>query len=205
MHDPQEPEDPATPVAEPRAPSDPAPADLTLAETHSGRRLLSVVIVLLLGAMLVSNLPDSEVRAQLQHLERPITDVTGLSQNWALFAPAPRSTFLRLRAEVERADGTVEEWMPPVGDRIFGVMRTYRWRKWSNAVVAPDASRLHRGAAHYLAALHDDPDAAPVTEIRLYRGVHRQPGPGSGEPADRDPVFDEELLLRTTVSPGGDR
>jgi hypothetical protein len=180
-----------------------APADLTLAETRAGRRLLNVVIVLLLGAMLVSNLPDSELRAQLQAVERPVTDLTGLSQNWALFAPEPRSTFLRLRAEVERADGTVEEWTPPVGDRVLGVMRTYRWRKWANGVVRPSASRLHRGAVHHLEAVFDDPDAAPITEIRLYRGVHRQPGPGSGEPADRDPVFDEELLLRAEVGDDG--
>jgi hypothetical protein len=128
--------------------------------------------------------------------------VTGLSQNWALFAPNPRSTFLRLRAEIERADGTVEEWMPPVGDRAVGVFRTYRWRKWANGVVDPGASLLHRGAADHLRARFDDPDGSPITEIRLYRGVHRQPRPGSGEAADRTPDFEEELLFRSVSSPG---
>lgn len=184
--------------------TDRAPADLPLAETRAGRRLLNVVAVLLLGAMLVSNLPDSELRDQLRLVERPITDVTGLSQNWALFAPNPRSTFLRLRAEIERADGTVEVWTPPVGDRLVGVYRTYRWRKWANGVVDPDASRLHRGAATYLQAQFTDPDAAPITEIRLFRGVHRQPRPGSGESGDRSPDFEEELLYRAVASPGPD-
>lgn len=186
----------------PEADAEPvAPADLPLSETRSGRQLLNVIAVLLLGAMLVSNLPDSELRGQLRLVERPITDVTGLSQNWALFAPNPRSTFLRLRAEIERADGTVEEWTPPVGDRVIGVFRTYRWRKWANGVVAPDASALHRGAAEHLRARFDDPGGSPVVEVRLYRGVHRQPRPGSGEPADRSPDFEEELLLRSSFSP----
>jgi hypothetical protein len=170
------------------------PAELTLADIPVGRRLLEILIVLALLSMLVSALPPSDLREQARWIERPITDVTGLSQNWALFAPTPRSSFLRLRAEIERSDGTVEEWIPPVGDRVLGVMRTYRWRKWANGVVAVDATRLHRGAVHHLAHRFDDPDAAPITEIRLYRGVHRQPRPGSGEPADRDPVFAEELL-----------
>ncbi|MEX0834609.1 MAG: hypothetical protein WD010_00850, partial [Nitriliruptor sp.] len=66
------------------------------------RRLLDVVAVLLIGSMFVSSLPSSELRERLRTIERPITDVTGLSQNWALFAPTPRSTTLRLRAEIER-------------------------------------------------------------------------------------------------------
>jgi hypothetical protein len=178
------------------------PDDLTLADIPAGRRLLEVVIVLVLGAMLVSNLPPSDLREQARWIEQPITDVTGLSQNWALFAPTPRSSYLRLRAEIERADGTVEEWTPPTGDRVLGVMRTYRWRKWANGVVAVDATRLHRGAVHHLAHRFDDPDLAPITEIRLYRGVHRQPRPGSGQPADRDPVFEEELLISSPPPAG---
>lgn len=178
------------------APAPGPPVDVPLTQTRGGRRLLNVVAILLLGAMLVSNLPDSELRDRARLVERPITDVTGLSQNWALFAPNPRSSFLRLRAEIEREDGSVEVWTPPVGDRLVGVFRTYRWRKWANGVVDPDATRLQRGAAAYLQAQFTEPGASPVAEVRLYRGVHVQPRPGSGEPADRAPDFEEELLYR---------
>ncbi|MEX1163805.1 MAG: hypothetical protein WEB03_09500 [Nitriliruptor sp.] len=170
------------------------------------RRLLDVVAVLLIGSMFVSSLPSSELRERLRTIERPITDVTGLSQNWALFAPTPRSTTLRLRAEIERADGSVSEWTPPVGDRYLGVYRTYRWRKWANNVVDRDASRLHRGAITHLRARFEDPDAPPITEVRLYRDTYRQPRPGSGLPADRDPPYEHELLLRsvTAAADGGE-
>jgi hypothetical protein len=159
-----------------------------------GRRGRDVLAIVLVGSMAVSALPDSDLRETMRVVERPVTDVTGLSQNWALFAPVPRSTFLRLRAEIERADGTVEEWTPPVGDRLVGVYRTYRWRKWANGVVVPDASRLHRGATAHLRARFGD-EGAPITEVRLYRGQFRQEPPGSGVPADRTPTFTEELIF----------
>jgi hypothetical protein len=163
-----------------------------------GRRACDVVAIVLVGSMAVSALPDSDLRETLRVVERPVTDVTGLSQNWALFAPVPRSTFLRLRAEIERADGTVQEWTPPVGDRLVGVYRTYRWRKWANGVVVPSASRLQRGATAYLRARFGD-EGAPITEVRLYRGQFQQGPPGSGVPADRTPTFDEELIFTDTT------
>jgi hypothetical protein len=165
-----------------------------------GRRARDVLAIVLVGSMAVSALPDSDLRETMRVVERPVTDVTGLSQNWALFAPVPRSTFLRLRAEIERADGTVQEWTPPVGDRLVGVYRTYRWRKWANGVVVPDASRLHRGATSYLRARFGD-EGAPITEVRLYRGQFRQERPGSGVPAERSPTFDELLLFTDETPP----
>lgn len=166
-----------------------------------GRRLRDVLAVVLVGAMTVSALPDSGLQQVLRVVEQPVTDVTGLSQNWALFAPVPRSTYLRLRAEVERADGTVEEWTPPTGDRLVGVYRTYRWRKWANGAVVPDNARLHRGAVHHLRHRYGT-DGGPVVEVRLYRGRFQQEPPGSGVPADRDPPFVEELLHRWTAADG---
>lgn len=179
------------------------PDDLPLAGTRAGRRLLTVVLIAVVGAMLLSNLPSTAVTDRLAQFQEPITDVTGLGQNWALFAPVPRSTTLQLRAEIERADGTVDEWTPPTGDPFVGVYRTYRWRKWSGAVVVPRNTRLHRGAANYLQHRAEADGGALPVEIRLYRGVFRQPPSGSGEPLDRDPPFEEELL-HTWVRPGGD-
>jgi hypothetical protein len=177
-----------------------APAPVPTRRRHTaawwGRRVRDVVAIVLVGSMAVSALPDSGLGDTLRTVERPVTDVTGLSQNWALFAPVPRNNFLRLRAEIERADGTVEEWIPPVGDRLVGVYRTYRWRKWANGVVVPDASLLHRGAAEHLRARFADA-GPPITEVRLYRGWFQQEPPGSGVPADREPAFVEELLYRS--------
>jgi hypothetical protein len=168
-----------------------------------GRRVRDVLAVVLVGSMAVSALPDSGLQQVLQVVEQPVTDVTGLSQNWALFAPVPRSSFLRLRAEVELADGTALEWVPPTGDRLVGVYRTYRWRKWANAVVVPDNTRLHRGAVHHLRDRFET-EGAPVAEVRLYRGRFQQEPPGSGIPTDRDPPFVEELLHRWTAEDGHD-
>jgi hypothetical protein len=179
------------------------PPGTSLSATRAGRTLLDLVALALVAAMLVSNMPDSALRDRLVAFEQPITDVTGLSQSWALFAPTPRSTTLQLRAEIERTDGSVEEWAPPVGDRLVGVYRTYRWRKWAGFAVSGDRTALHRQAVRYLELRAAGDGRAPVAEIRLYRDVYRQPGVGSGEPLDRDPPFEPELLLRREVAVPG--
>jgi hypothetical protein len=180
--------------------SDAADPDTSLSATRAGRTLLNLVALALVSAMLVSNLPGSALRERLVAFEQPITDLTGLSQSWALFAPTPRSATLQLRAEIERTDGSVEEWVPPVGDRLVGVYRTYRWRKWAGFAVSRDRTALHRQAVRYLELRTAEDGGAPVAEIRLYRDVHRQSGVGSGEPLDRDPPFETELLLRREVA-----
>jgi hypothetical protein len=155
--------------------------------------------VVLLGAMLVSNLPDDVVPEPVVDAEQAVTDVTGLSQSWALFAPTPRNTTVRLRAELDHADGTATTWIPPTGERVLGVYRSYRWRKWAGWTLSPDREALHRGLVHHLraeVAARGDP---PVTELRLYRGVARQPPPGSGEPIDRTPDYEEELLFTSSA------
>ncbi|MTV27226.1 hypothetical protein FTX61_17670 [Nitriliruptoraceae bacterium ZYF776] len=176
-----------------------------LADQPAGRKLLSVLVSLVLAVMLISNLPSSELTDQLGRFEQPVTDLTGLSQNWALFAPNPRSTTLRLRAELEHVDGTVTEWLPPTANRIVGVYGSYRWRKWASAVAVTSRTGLHRQTVSYLLGWADEEltDLPPVAEVRLYRGVARAGAPGSGEPLDLDPVFEEELLLRSVVGEEG--
>lgn len=176
-----------------------------LADQPAGRQLLSVLVTLLLVVMLISNLPSSELTDELARFEQPVTDLTGLSQNWALFAPTPRSTTLRLRAELEHADGSVTEWLPPVGDRVIGVYSSYRWRKWASAVASTSRTNLHRQTVTYLSAWADEAlaDQPPVVVVRLYRGVARAGAVGSGEPLDRDPAFEEELLLESPVTEAG--
>jgi hypothetical protein len=176
--------------------------DTSLSATRAGRVLLNLVALVLVSAMLVSNLPASALREQLVAFEQPITDVTGLSQSWALFAPTPRSVTLQLRAEIERTDGSIEEWVPPAGDRLVGVYRTYRWRKWAGFAVSRDRTALHRQAVRYLELRAAEDGGPPVAEIRLFRDVYRQPGTGSGEPLDRDPPFEAELLLRREIAGG---
>lgn len=165
-----------------------------------GRAARGLAAVVLLATMGAAALPDgSPVERLLVDAVRPVLDVTGIEQPWAMFAPVPRGVTLRLRAEVVHADGTVTEWEPPTGGRGLGAYRGYRWRKWMENAVVPDRAGLHEGAVHHLVALAEAQGRAPVVAVRLWRGVATAPPPGSGLPLDRDPVFDEVLLLERVL------
>src|SRR5438552_1474311 len=72
-----------------------APGPETIAEPSSGRErfegsragraVLTVLLVVTLGAMILSNLPDSQLRRSGLRLANPYLDLTGLHQNWNLF------------------------------------------------------------------------------------------------------------------------
>ena len=119
-----------------------------------GRRLLSAFIVFVLGALVVTNLPPSELKRQAFRVVDPFLDVTALHQRWDLFAPDPRRVTLQLEAELTYADGTRVTWRRPVGDRFLGQYRHYRWRKLVSNVADEDQSQLWPDFARWVAEEH---------------------------------------------------
>ena len=149
-----------------------------------GRAFLSGVIGFTLAAMLVSNLPPSELRRTGMKLLAPYLDASGLHQNWNLFAPDPRRATLQLEARITFADGSAVVWHPPTGDPLVGVYRSFRWRKWAGNVLATSNAALLEPAADWIARLHTANGKTP-TEVVLVRRSYVAPPPGSGEPAAR--------------------
>jgi hypothetical protein len=171
--------------------------------------LISLFVIIILASMALSTLPPSRLDDVTQPYRRPITDVTGLFQSWELFAPNPRSSTLQLEARLTYDDGATATWRPPRGDRVIGVYRTFRWRKWANNVLVGDKTRLHRAAALFIASRNPRDGEYPV-EVTLVRLSYSAPPPGSGQARDHDPEWDEDvyytLLLSTDGRPvGADR
>src|SRR5688500_7276572 len=92
-----------------------------LETSATGRAFLSGVIGFTLAAMLISNLPASELRRTGMKIFDPYLDATGLHQNWNLFAPDPRRSTLQLEARITFDDGSTTVWHPPTGDPVVGV------------------------------------------------------------------------------------
>ena len=149
-------------------------------ESRPGRAVLSLVILFTLGAMLVSNLPASALKTAAQPLVNPWLDLTGLHQNWNLFAPDPRRTTLGLEARITYADGTTVRWYPPAGGALIGVYHTFRWRKWAGYVVTSDNKSLWGPTADWIARTHVRDGALPVTVV-LVRRSYLAPKPGSAD------------------------
>jgi hypothetical protein len=166
-----------------------------------GRTVISGVLIVVLGAMIVSNLPSSNLRSSAMRGARPVLDLTGLHQNWNLFAPNPRRVTLQLEARITFADGTTETWLPPTGDPFVGVYRTFRWRKWASYVVdRSDDSSLWAPTAAWIARIHGRDGMRPV-RVQLVRRSYVAPRPGRD--GARVPPWREQILFTARYGPDG--
>ena len=164
-----------------------------------GRALISGFIIFTLAAMLISNLPASELRRTGMKVFDPYLDVSGLHQNWNLFAPDPRRTTLQLAARITFDDGSTTVWHPPTGDPFTGVYRTFRWRKWAGNVMASGNAGLLEPAADWIALMHTKDGKIPIAVVLVKRS-YVAPAIGSGKPSKQP--WKETVLL--TVEYGGE-
>jgi hypothetical protein len=161
--------------------------------------LITGVILVTLGAMIISNLPDSTLRRTALPIVRPLLDSTGLNQNWNLFAPNPRRSTLRLEARIEHADGTTSVWRTPISDALFGTYRAFRWRKWAGNVVSNRHRQLWRVTAVWLARIHARDGKVPV-RVQLFKQSYVAPKPGSGNFGQ--PPWNEERIYNLRIVDG---
>lgn len=164
----------------------------------NGRAVLTGIIIVTLGAMMISNLPDSTLRRTALPIVKPLLDSTGLNQNWNLFAPNPRRSTLRLEARIRYADGTTTIWRTPISDALFGEYRAFRWRKWASYVVSDRQKDLRPVAAVWIARIHARDGKTPV-RVELFKQWYYAPKPGSGD--FRQPPWNEERIYNLVIVP----
>jgi hypothetical protein len=143
----------------------------------AGRVALTLVMAGLAVAVLLWNLPAGrprdEVRPAAAHVLFPI----GLDQDWALFAPDPRSFSVGAFARITYADGRVRTWAPPHNGHLIAPYRTYRWQKYVERLRADEYANLWEPTAKWIAR-----DAGPgVTKVVLVRTFQDAVTPGSGK------------------------
>ena len=150
-----------------------------LERTAAGRALISILLVVMLACIAVTNLPASQIRARLYPLAQPVLNALGLDQNWGVFAPNPRRNSLFMFARVRYADGSEETLTTPRGGRLVGGYWDYRWRKWAEWTTMDEHSQLWQPAAAWFAqrARAQGRDPVNVTLVRRWREL-LPPGPG---------------------------
>ena len=167
-----------------------------LEQTVAIRFVLSVLVILLVGAQLVAHIPEDVISEDLRSgLRTPALKVQRLAtteMQWGVFAPEPRTTSLRLEADVTFADGTSETWHVPQGAVIGSNLRFYRWRKWLERVRSEDYALLWRPTAEWIASLYDD-RPSPVTSVTLVRWFRDNRIRGEQEPYERVEYFTLDL------------
>jgi hypothetical protein len=160
------------------------------------RIVITIFIVVTLGAVLVQNMPDSAIKTELMVAARPYLGLTGLEQGWSIFSPNPRRETVYVLARVERGDGSVALRPIPTGigaSEYWG----YRWQKYGESLSDPGEGRLlWRSYAEWVVSQDQNEGGHPV-RVTLLRRASRNLPPGSQPDAL---PFVEQDLYTTTVS-----
>lgn len=105
------------------------------------RSTLGVAVVAITCAFIaVYAMPDSPIKDQVPTWVYDTGNAITLNQNWALFAPDPPTTDVRLDVVVTDADGTVSVESLPSGPAWLPTARSERWRKIRERVTPTSAS-----------------------------------------------------------------
>jgi len=160
------------------------------------RTMITIFIVITLGAVLVQNMPNSVIKDGLMVVARPYLNLTGLDQSWSIFSPNPRRESVFIVARLERADGSVTLRPVPAGVGASEYWH-YRWQKYEETLSESGGRILWRPYAEWVVGQDRSEGGEPV-RVTLLRRVSKLPPPGPR--ADALPFVDEDFYT-AQVSP----
>jgi len=143
-------------------------------------------MAVLIGSLLLWNLPAGRPRNATRPNTGALVQALGLEQDWALFAPNPRSYSVGVYATITHRDGRVEKWVPPHNGLLIAPYRTYRWQKYVQRVRADEYSNLWEPTARWLVRKY----GSDVTKVVLTRTFQEAQVPGSKGPRTATGKFD---------------
>jgi hypothetical protein len=160
----------------------------------AGRALISGILIVTLAAIMVTNLPDSEIKARLLGLTQPYLNATGLDQDWAIFSPNPRGTVVYVEGRIDYANGTTSAWPIPARSGIWAYS-DYRWHKFGEYVQLDANKWMWYPFAKYIASRAHAYGHEPVRVTLVRRWFQLLPpglGPDHG-PWNNFPFFTLDL------------
>ena len=148
--------------------------------------VLTVVMVVLVGSLVLWNLPAGRPRDATRPTAGALVQALGLEQDWALFAPNPRSYSVGVYATLTYRDGHTVVWTPPHNGLLLTPYRTYRWQKYTERLRADDYGNLWEPTARWLAREH----GPGVTKVVLTRTFQEAKAPGAKDPRQAPGRYD---------------
>ena len=146
-----------------------------------GQVVLSAAMLVVMVSVVLWNLPAGKPHDSVRPLVGPLVQAVGLEQDWALFAPDPRSFGVGVYATVTHRDGRTQRWEPPHNGLLLTPYRTYRWQKYVERLRADDYAGLWEPTARWIAKQAGN-DVVKVVLTRTFRDV-ATPGDGKARPA----------------------
>jgi hypothetical protein len=142
-----------------------------------GRALLSLIVIFVLFAIVVVNMPDSQLRRDAGRVTQPFVDATGLDQDWGIFSQ-PRTLAAYVDGRIEYADGSTS--VIGIGtSNGLGAYADYRWQKYEEIIRPNSGEQYWHDYAVYLARKAGT-SARKVVRVTLSRryALTLPPGPG---------------------------
>jgi hypothetical protein len=149
-----------------------------LEQNPAAQGALTVVMAVIMGCVVLWNLPAGPPREATRPVVGPVVQALGLEQDWALFAPNPRSYSVGVYATITHDDGRIETWRPPHNGLVLAPYRTYRWQKYVERLRADGYSLLWEPTARWLAREY----GPGVTKVVLTRTFQEAKVPGAKGP-----------------------
>ncbi|MFN2537861.1 MAG: hypothetical protein ABR549_06865 [Mycobacteriales bacterium] len=147
----------------------------------AGQAVIAAFCALVVLAVVAWNLPAGRPHDRAVRALGPVAQGLGLEQDWALFAPEPRSFGVAVHATLTYGDGHTRRWDPPHNGIVITPYRNYRWQKYVERLRADDYAGLWDPTARWLARTYG-PDVVKVVLTRTFRDV-AVPGDGKPRPA----------------------
>ena len=152
----------------------------------AGQVVIAVGMAVVVVSVVLWNLPPGPPRDKVRPAVGTVVQALGLEQDWALFAPDPRSFGVGVYATLTFADGHTEVRGFPHNGVLISPYRNYRWQKYVERLRADDYSGTWEPTARWLAR-----EAGPgVTRVVLTRTFRDVAVPGSGQPRPAEGRYD---------------
>ena len=160
-------------------------------DTRVGRWVFTGLIVVILGAQVIANLPDSAIKRVLHVVSEP-TKAVNLAQRWAMFAPNPNQRLEYLDVAVTMADGNTRTWTAEPFTRYQRLFVPNRWEDLQeNAIRQPQIRpRLARWVVNEVSG----PTERPVRVVMTMRFERLLPPGQPGRTSATSKVLYEEEL-----------
>lgn len=159
----------------------------------AGQLLVSVLVVMILLVGVVWSLPSSEIQRKLVPKLAPLAGLTGLEQDWRMFAPDPVKQLDYPEVRVGMADGSQRIWTFERGDPVLRAFTWGHWQKFKFAVLWT-APETRKPFAHWVVAKVTKPGEKAV-RVQIYlRSEVVPPPPNDGPKTIKvDTIYDENL------------
>ena len=95
-------------------------------DSHAGRRIISAVILVILGTQVVWSMPLSPIRECLMPIVEPV-NVINVNERWSMFAPEPPKRVEKFKGVVTMADGSTRTWRLEPGSLSEKLFLPDRW------------------------------------------------------------------------------